>query len=103
VEAVFRIHLVFGYAAWLLYFGTYAWPKLKATDGLEAQRAIVLALLALEPARRLRHLRRLWRFRDQRSLGSISPGRTRLSASVAGPNLRASRKSDRCRESCRFI
>jgi hypothetical protein len=39
-EAIFRIHLVFGYAAWLLCFGTYFWPKLKAMDRAEAQRMI---------------------------------------------------------------
>jgi hypothetical protein len=39
-ETLFRIHLVFGYVAWLLCFGTYVWPWLKAMDRLEAQRAI---------------------------------------------------------------
>jgi hypothetical protein len=29
-----------GYAAWLLCFGTYIWPKLKAMSRFEAQRAI---------------------------------------------------------------
>jgi hypothetical protein len=39
-ETVFRIHLVLGYIAWLLCFGTYVWPWLKAMDRFEAQRAI---------------------------------------------------------------
>jgi hypothetical protein len=39
-ETLFRIHLVFGYVAWLLCFGTYVWPWLKAMDRLEAHRAI---------------------------------------------------------------
>lgn len=39
-ETLFRIHLVLGYVAWLLCFGVYIWPKLKAMDGIEAQRAI---------------------------------------------------------------
>jgi hypothetical protein len=39
-ETLFRIHLVLGYAAWLLCFGAYIWPRLKAADPLEAQRAI---------------------------------------------------------------
>ena len=37
---IFNIHLVLGYVAWLLCFGTYFWPKLKAMDQIEAQRAI---------------------------------------------------------------
>ncbi len=39
-ETLFRIHLVCGYGAWLLCFGAYVWPWLKAMDRLEAQRAI---------------------------------------------------------------
>jgi hypothetical protein len=39
-EALFQIHLVFGYVAWLLCFGVYVWPWLKAMDRVEAQRAI---------------------------------------------------------------
>jgi hypothetical protein len=38
--ALFLTHLVLGYVAWLLCFGTYAWPRLKAMDHLDAQRAI---------------------------------------------------------------
>src|SRR5690242_16279386 len=37
---IFQIHLVLGYVPWLLCFGTYIWPRLKAMDRLEAQRAI---------------------------------------------------------------
>lgn len=39
-ETLFRIHLVLGYVAWLLCFGTYIWPRLRSMDGVEAQRAI---------------------------------------------------------------
>jgi hypothetical protein len=39
-ETIFRIHLVLGYVAWLLCFGTYLWPRLKAMDRIEAHRAI---------------------------------------------------------------
>jgi len=38
--AVFQIHLVLGYVPWLLCFGAYMWPRLKAMDSVEAQRAI---------------------------------------------------------------
>jgi hypothetical protein len=37
---IFQIHLVLGYAPWLLCFGAYIWPRLKTMDRLEAQRAI---------------------------------------------------------------
>ena len=37
---IFQIHLVLGYVPWLLCFGAYIWPKLKAMDQVEAQRAI---------------------------------------------------------------
>lgn len=39
-ETIFRIHLVFGYLAWLLCFGTYFWPRLKAMDQVDAHRVI---------------------------------------------------------------
>ena len=39
-ETLFRIHLVLGYVAWLLCFSAYIWPRLKAMDEIEAQRAI---------------------------------------------------------------
>ena len=37
---IFQIHLVLGYVPWLLCFGAYMWPRLKAMDSVEAQRAI---------------------------------------------------------------
>jgi hypothetical protein len=39
-EPIFQIHLVLGYVAWLLCFGVYIWPRLRAMDHFEAQRAI---------------------------------------------------------------
>jgi hypothetical protein len=39
-ETLFQIHLALGYVAWLLCFGTYLWPMLKAMDAVSAQRAI---------------------------------------------------------------
>jgi hypothetical protein len=39
-ETLFRIHLALGYAAWLLCFPVYIWPRLNAMDHFEAQRAI---------------------------------------------------------------
>ena len=39
-ETLFRIHLVFGYVAWLLCFGAYIWPRLKSMGRVEAHRAI---------------------------------------------------------------
>ena len=38
--ALFQTHLVLGYVAWLLCFGAYLWPRLKAMDHFDAQRAI---------------------------------------------------------------
>ena len=37
---LFQTHLLLGYAAWLLCFGAYLWPRLKAIDHVDAQRAI---------------------------------------------------------------
>ena len=37
---IFRIQLVVGSVVWLLCFGVYIWPRLKAMDRVEAQRAI---------------------------------------------------------------
>jgi hypothetical protein len=37
---VFQIHLVLGYVPWLLCFGAYVWPRLKAMNQIDAQRAI---------------------------------------------------------------
>jgi hypothetical protein len=39
-ETVFQIHLVLGYVAWLLCFGAYVQPKLRAMDRVDAHRAI---------------------------------------------------------------
>jgi hypothetical protein len=39
-ETIFRVQLVLGYAAWLLCFGAYVWPRLKALDAAAAHRAI---------------------------------------------------------------
>jgi hypothetical protein len=39
-ETLFQIHLVLGYVAWLLCFGTYVWPRLRSMDGRDAHRAI---------------------------------------------------------------
>lgn len=40
LENIFRMHLVLGYAAWLLCYRAYIWPRLKSMDRVEAQRAI---------------------------------------------------------------
>jgi hypothetical protein len=40
LETLFRVQLVFGYVAWLLCFGVYFWPRLKAMDTVEAQRVV---------------------------------------------------------------
>src|SRR5689334_1079244 len=37
---IFQLHLVLGYVPWLLFFSAYVWPRLKAMDPIEAQRAI---------------------------------------------------------------
>jgi hypothetical protein len=39
-EILFRIHLALGYVAWLLCFGAYIWPRLKAADRVEAHRVV---------------------------------------------------------------
>lgn len=39
-ETLFQIHLVAGYVAWLLCFGAYAWPWLRAMEPDRALRAI---------------------------------------------------------------
>jgi hypothetical protein len=39
-QIIFPVDLVLGYVAWLLCFGTYIWPRLKAMDSVHAQRAI---------------------------------------------------------------
>jgi hypothetical protein len=39
-QLIFNIQLVLGYVTWLLCFRAYLWPKLKAMDQVEAQKAI---------------------------------------------------------------
>ena len=39
-EIIFSMHLILGYAAWLLCFRAYILPKLKSMDHVEAHRAI---------------------------------------------------------------
>jgi hypothetical protein len=39
-EAIFRIHLVLGYVAWMLCFSAYIWPWLKSMERAEAMRTI---------------------------------------------------------------
>jgi hypothetical protein len=39
-EIIFNLHLILGYAAWLLCFGVYILPWLKSMDLVAAQRAI---------------------------------------------------------------
>ncbi len=39
-QAIFRIHLVSGYVAWLLCFGVYILPRLRSMERFEAHRAI---------------------------------------------------------------
>src|SRR2546422_3558101 len=39
-DTLFNVHLVLGYVVWLLCFGVYIWPRLKAMDRVEAHRAI---------------------------------------------------------------
>jgi hypothetical protein len=41
-STIFQIQLVLGYVPWLLCFGGYVWPRLKAMDPVEAQRAIAI-------------------------------------------------------------
>jgi hypothetical protein len=37
---LFQSHLVLGYVAWVLCFGAYLWPRLKAMEPVAAHRAI---------------------------------------------------------------
>ena len=39
-ETIFNTHLILGYVAWLLCFGVYIMPRLRAMDMAAAQRAI---------------------------------------------------------------
>ena len=37
---IFLLQLALGYVPWLLCFGAYAWPRLRAMEPVAAQRAI---------------------------------------------------------------
>ena len=37
---IFQIQLILGYVPWLLFVSAYIWPRLKAMDRVDAQRAI---------------------------------------------------------------
>jgi hypothetical protein len=37
---LFQLHLLLGYVAWLLCFGAYLWPRVRAMDAADAHRAI---------------------------------------------------------------
>ena len=39
-ETIFQIQLILGYVPWLLCVDAYVWPRLKAMDRVDAQRAI---------------------------------------------------------------
>jgi hypothetical protein len=39
-DAIFGLHLILGYAAWLLCFGAYILPRLRSMDRVDAHRAI---------------------------------------------------------------
>ena len=39
-QTLFQLHLVLGYVAWLLCFGTYVLPSLRSMDRVDAHRAI---------------------------------------------------------------
>src|ERR1700731_879907 len=39
-QILFLTHLFLGYVPWLLCFGVYIWPRLKAMDHFDAQRVI---------------------------------------------------------------
>jgi hypothetical protein len=39
-ETIFRLHLILGYVAWLLCFGVYLLPRLRAMEPVAAQRVI---------------------------------------------------------------
>jgi hypothetical protein len=40
MATIFNIQLVLGYVPWLLYLSAYIWPRFKAMDRFEVQRAI---------------------------------------------------------------
>src|SRR5262249_40946643 len=37
---LFQLHLLLGYVAWLLCFGAYIWPRVRAMESADAHRAI---------------------------------------------------------------
>jgi hypothetical protein len=37
---IFNIQLIVGYVPWLLFFGAYVWPRFKAMERVDVQRAI---------------------------------------------------------------
>jgi len=37
---IFQLHLLLGYVAWLLCFGAYIWPRVRAMEAADAHRAI---------------------------------------------------------------
>jgi hypothetical protein len=39
-QIIFPLQLVLGYVAWALLFATYLWPRLRAMESTQAQRAI---------------------------------------------------------------
>jgi hypothetical protein len=60
-----QLHLVLGYVPSLFCLGAYVWPRLKAMDRVEAQRAIAtLHSFRFSHAPSLRQLRR-------RKIGSV--------------------------------
>jgi hypothetical protein len=40
IETLFRIQLILGYVAWLLYLRGWLWPRLRAMDRIDAHRVI---------------------------------------------------------------
>jgi hypothetical protein len=40
VATIFNIQLIVGYVPWLLFFGTYIWPRFQTMDRIDVQRAI---------------------------------------------------------------
>ena len=40
VATIFNIQLIVGYVPWLLFLGTYIWPRFRTMDRIDVQRAI---------------------------------------------------------------
>jgi hypothetical protein len=40
VATIFNIQLIVGYVPWLLFFGTYIWPRFQMMDRIDVERAI---------------------------------------------------------------